>query len=217
MWQEFFVAVMMRLYMSEEEFKFILPELENDKYEVISRFLFGLCNDETLDGLLDHVEVKELNTELDRKNCRAMLKQFVLDKLKEDVRMDKTDFENYALEEGSYILPNFPDSEKECVDEDRNFDDGSYYNTNLSKLMWVHEMQDINFAMQAAACLKNSLCIATNIIIPSDIPCINYILRARRSALNLKIQPSGFIGKCSKYFYEELHKTLDQNPNIKVS
>ena len=189
MWQEFFVAVMMRLYMSEEEFKLILSKLENDKYEVISRFLFGLCNDKTLYRPLNHAKAKELNTKLDRRNCKDMLKQFVLDKLKEF----------------------------ESIGKDASFDDGSYYFSILPKLFWVHEMQDDHFAKQAAAFLKENFSIVNSNILPCDIPCINYILRARGSLLNLKVEPAGFIGKCSNYFYEELHKTLTQNPNIKVS
>ena len=60
MWQEFFVAIKLRLYSSKEEFQKIVPALESDKFEMVARFLFGLCNKQTLDELLDYVEDDEL-------------------------------------------------------------------------------------------------------------------------------------------------------------
>ena len=81
MWQEFFVAVKLRLYSSKEEFQTIVPQLESDKFDMVARFLFGLCNKQTLDELLDCVEDEELNTEADRDKCEETLKKFVIEKL----------------------------------------------------------------------------------------------------------------------------------------
>ena len=61
MWHEFFVAVKLQLYSNKEEFQKIVPQLESDKFEMVARFLFGLCNKQTLDKLLDCVEDEELN------------------------------------------------------------------------------------------------------------------------------------------------------------
>ena len=82
MWQEFFVAVKLRLYSNREEFQKIVPQLESDKFEMVARFLFGLCNRQTLDELLDYVEEEELNTEANRDECEEILKKFVIEKLK---------------------------------------------------------------------------------------------------------------------------------------
>ena len=81
MWQEFFVAVKLRLYSSKEEFQAIVPQLESDKFDMVARFLFGLCNKQTLDELLDCVEDAEVNTKADRDKCDETLKKFVIEKL----------------------------------------------------------------------------------------------------------------------------------------
>ena len=81
MWQEFFVAVKLRLYSNTEEFQKLVPELESDKFEMVSRFLFGLCNQQTLDELLDCVEDEELNADADRNECEEILMKFVIEKL----------------------------------------------------------------------------------------------------------------------------------------
>ena len=82
MWQEFFVAVKLRLYSNKEDFRENVRELESDKFEMVARFLFGLCNKQTLDELLDCVEDKELNTEAERDKCEEILKKLVIEKLK---------------------------------------------------------------------------------------------------------------------------------------
>ena len=81
MWQEFFMAVKLRLYSSKEEFQTIVSHLETDKFEMVARFLFGLCNKQMLDELLDCIEDEELNTEADRDECEEILKKLVIGKL----------------------------------------------------------------------------------------------------------------------------------------
>ena len=56
MWQEFFVAIKLRLYASKEEVQSILSQLGSDKFEVVTRFLFGLSNKLTMDELLGCVD-----------------------------------------------------------------------------------------------------------------------------------------------------------------
>ena len=84
MWQEFFVAVRLRLYSSAEELESVLDRLDSDKYEVVTRFLFGLCNKNTLRELLNcNIEINDLNSKSDRENCVKILKAFVIKKLEE--------------------------------------------------------------------------------------------------------------------------------------
>ena len=42
-WQEFFVAVMLRLYTNKQDFEKAVLKLDSDKYEVVARFLFGFA------------------------------------------------------------------------------------------------------------------------------------------------------------------------------
>ena len=76
------MAVKLQIYSNKEEFQKIVPELESDKFEMVARLLFGLCNKKTLDELLDCLEDEELNTEADRDDCEEILNNFVIEKLK---------------------------------------------------------------------------------------------------------------------------------------
>ena len=92
-WQEFFVAVELRLYTTIEEFQPFVSQLETDKYEVVTKFLFGLCNEAKLEDLLNLLEETEgLNSEEERKKCKEVLKSLAIEKLKK-LQDDHT--ENY--------------------------------------------------------------------------------------------------------------------------
>ena len=134
MWQEFFVAVKLRLYSNKEEFQKIVPQLESDKFEMVARFLFGLCNKQTLDELLDYVEDEELNTEADRDECEEILKKFVIEKLQRhrDAAIDS--------------------------------DEDPYYRSIVPVMGWLREMGNINFAKQAAGWLRDEIEVRDEIL-----------------------------------------------------
>ena len=78
MWQEFFVAVKLRLFTEKTEFKNFVTNLAKIRYTMVRKFLFGLCSERNLDNLLDFViDHTELNTENDRENYVIVLKKFV--------------------------------------------------------------------------------------------------------------------------------------------
>ena len=190
MWQEFFVAVKLRLYSSKEEFQKIVPKLESDKFEMVARFLFGLCNKQMLDELLDYVEDDELNTEADRDECEEMLRKFVIEKLQ---RHRDAAFKR-----------------SESLDQD------PYYRSIVPVMGWLYEMGNINFTKQAAGVLRDAIEINGEIL-PGDVVRVNHILRCRDTGLALKVKFPNFVGGCRNYFYKELHKTLDKNLCIQVS
>ena len=127
MWQEFFVAVKLRLYSNKEEFQKIVPHLASDKFEMVARFLFGLCNKLTLDELLDCVEDEELNTQADRDECEEMLKKLVIEKLQRH--------RDAAIEK-------FYDP---------------YYQSIVPVMGWLYEMNNNNFTKEAACWLRDEV------------------------------------------------------------
>ena len=187
MWHEFFVAVKLRLYSNKEEFQKIVPQLESDKFEMVARFLFGLCNKQTLDELLDCVEDRELNTEAERDECEEILKKFVMEK----------------LQRHRHAAINLSG-------------DDPYYQSIVPVMGWLHEMGNINFSKLAAGWLRDEIEINGEIL-PGDIPSVNHILRCRGNVLVLKVKNPKFVGGCSNYFCKELHETLGKNTNIQVS
>ena len=187
MWQEFFASIKLRLYASKEKVQAILPQLKSDKFEVVTRFLFGLCNKQTMDELLDCVDIKELNSRTDREECEVMLKEFAIER-----------------------LHSYRDAERDPDDDD------PYFGSILSILGWVREMDDIEFTKQAAACLRDEVEIYRVEILPSDVTNLNHVLRARCTELALSIYDPHFIESCSQYFYNELSTTMIEHPNIQV-
>ena len=190
MWQEFFVAVKLRLFSNIQEFKKHISELGSEKFEVVTRFLFGLCNKQTLDGFLDCIEIEELNTEADRKECESLLKEATIKMLQTYCKAEYVEEKEYA-----------------------------YFSSVLPILGWVREFGDKEFTKQASASLRNEITTFKTEILPSDIPNIHHILRARDTKLLLAVQaPTGtFIGDYSHYFLKELHTTLKENANIQVN
>ena len=186
MWQEFFVAVKLRLYFSKEEFRENVRNLESDKFEMVARFLFGLCNKGTLDELLNCVENKELNTEADRDECEEILKKFVTEKLQHH--------------------------RDAASDQDEEY---PYYQSIVPVMGWLYEMNNINFTKEAAGWMKDEIDVNCDIL-PGDIVSVNHVLRRRDTGLALKVNNPEFVGGCSNYFFKELDETLAKNPNIQV-
>ena len=190
MWQEFFVAVKLRLYSNKQEFQKIVPQLESDKFEMVARFLFGLCNQQTLDELLDCVEDEEVNTEADRDECEEILKKLVIEKLQRH-------------RDAAFKPSN-------AVGKD------PYYRSIVLVMGWLREMGNVNFTKQAAGWLRDEIEINGEIL-PGDIPNVNHILQCRDTGLALELVLPHFVGGCSNYFFKELHETLNKSPNIQVS
>ena len=197
MWQEFLVAVKLRQYtkrceltkkaMDNQE-ESLLSKLGSSNYEVVTRFLFGLCNKQTLGDLLDHIETEEGNTASDHKECEKILKDFAIEKL---------DLLRLAVKD-------------EVTKEE-------YFKSILPILSWVHEAGDLYFSKQAAGCLKDEFEINSKTpFLSSDVPTIINVLQARDTKLVLNLSPR-FTTDCSHYFFKELQTTLSQKPNIKVS
>ena len=190
MWQEFFVAVKLRLYSSKEEFLKIVPALESDKFEMVARFLFGLCNKQTLNELLDYVEDDELNTKADRDESEEILKKFVIEKLKRH--------------RDAAFKPSI------------SLDQDPYYRSIVPVMGWLYEMGNIDYTKKAAGWLRGDIEISREIL-PGDIVIVNHVLRRRDTGMALKVLHPNFVGGCSNYFFNKLDETLNKNLNIQVS
>ena len=178
MWQELFVAFKLILFTNEERLNTIIPDLNVVKYEMVLKFLFGLCNEDTQTELLGQVEAKDLNSSIDRIKCKELLKNLAIQKFR---KSDYHDFESMIQVFG-----------------------------------WIHEMRDEGFTVQAANCLVDVFYINDWQILPTDVPCLNYVLRNRRTPMTLKLKNPDFVGNSCEYFCKELSITLETNPNLKV-
>ena len=264
MWQEFLAAIKLRLFTKKEDFSKIahgktkstqnniLSKLSDKQYEMVTtKFLFGLCNPDTLNALLEKVEIEEgFNNEPSRISCKKMLQEFVITKLEicrdtdylEDIYTDDdvsdSDISDDSADDNGDSSSGEDrgstsggkrdgesDGDLDSIDirdddggdvSDEDDDTKSYFSSILPLLGWVHEMKDNNFNKRAAECLRDTICIDTEQILPSDIPVVNYIFRARAAKLTLKVYNLQFVGNCSGYFFKELHETLNLNLKIQV-
>ena len=101
-------------------------------------------------------------------------------------------------------------------DTGNDFDERSYFASVLPTLGWVHEMGDHDFARKAAKFLRKQF-IVEHQILPSDVPIIMHILRARHSNMILRVVYPRFLGNCFKNFFQQLSKLLKEKKNIQVS
>ena len=179
MWQELFVAFKLILFTNEEMLNTIIPDLNVVKYEMVLKFLFGLCNEDTQTELLGQVEAKGLNSSTDRIKCKELLENLAIQKLSE-----------------SY------------------YDD---FKSMIQVFSWVYEMRDEGFTVQAANCLDDVFFIDDYQILPTDVPCLNYVLRNRTTPMILRLVRPELVGNLFEYFCKELSITLETNLNLKVS
>ena len=177
MWQELFVAFKLILFTNEERLNTIIPDLNVVKYEMVLKFLFGLCNEDTQIELLGQVEAKDLNSSADRIKCKELLK-------------------NLAI---------------------RKFRKSGDFKSMIQVFSWIYEMRDEGFTVQAANCLNNVFYIKDWQILPTDVPCLNYVLRNRTTPMTLRLVNPKFVGNSCEYFCKELSITFETNPNLKVS
>ena len=121
MWQEFFVALKLWLYSTADEFKRVCLKLSSEKFEVVTRFLFGLCNVHVSDRLLRIIEVEGRNSPIDREECKEVLKKFAVDEFTRLATIDKQYFSSiFPILECIYELKDngFAKQVAACLKED---------------------------------------------------------------------------------------------------
>ena len=188
MWQEFLVAVHFRLYTKQLEPK-DTEKLSEEGYEMVSRFLFGLCNKQNLEMLLDCVEIKEgRNDATDRERFKQELQQLAVTKLRRPQDADDRSF-NSCLPTLKWV--------REMGD--------SRFTAEAIK--------------EAAAYLDDKITIGNGSppILPTDVLDIIKVLNACDAELGLYVDRPSFVGNSSELFYKKLLRTLSEKCNVHVS
>ena len=189
MWQEFLVAVHFRLYTKQLEPK-DTEKLSEKSYEMVSRFLFGLCNEQNLGMLLDCVEIeKGRNNATTRETFQQELQQLAMTKLRRRKDTDDGSFHSF--------LP--------MLKWVREMGDSLFITEAIKK---------------AAACLGDEITIGggrSPPVLPTDVLDIMKVLNARVAELALIVRHPSFVGNSSDLFFEKLPTTLSEKSNIHVS
>ena len=201
-WQEFGVALRLRLYTKKEGLKEILSELGSAKYEMVANFLFGLCNNRMLRKLLDYVAKDGLNSLAERAECEKMLKDFALEKIS-TYQPPKLSTKVYARDV-AWLRTNSGISMPAAQDHS----DISYM------LRWVYECNDNDFSNKVAESFGKFIRIKEQFR-PDDIVSFNHVLRARQSTITLTVSDPAF-RQNFPLFFKELATTLQLNRSIQV-
>ena len=187
MWQEFLVAVYFRLHTKQ-----LKPndtkKLSEKSYEMVSRFLFGLCNEQNLGMLLDCVEIEEgRNNATNRERFKQDLKQLAMAKLRR--RQHQRSLYSF--------LP--------TLKWIREMGDSRFTTEAIEKAAAC--LGDV-IAIGGHRSPP---------ILPTDVFDIIKVLNARVAELVLKVDNPSFVGNSSELFYEKLRTTLSEKCNIHVS
>ena len=138
MWQEFLAAVKLRLYTKKEDYENesspgnVLSKLNDKNFEAVTtKFLFGLCNKDTLAPLLQKVKMEKGRCKKkERLECAAKLKEFTIKKLKiyrdaeylsDTLYEDDNDDENDATDDSDY-----------SIDDDIGSSDSAEFSDNVA-------------------------------------------------------------------------------------
>ena len=187
MWQEFLVAVHFRLYTKQLEPN-DSEKLSKKSYEMVSRFLFGLCNEQTLGMLLDCVEIEEgRNYADDREKFKQELKQLAMTKLHGQHTQDQS-FHSF--------LPTL-----------------KWVREMGDPLFITEAIKETAACMGNEIELGGS----SHPILPTDVLDIIKVLNVRDAELALVVEYPSFVGNSCELFFEKLLKTFQKKCNIHVS
>ena len=167
MLHEFFVSVFFILFLENNEFREGIPDFKEPKFEMVVRFVFGLCNTVTQDYFEELIPSEELKLSY--------------------------------FEEKKEMLANFA---LEQIASPKVFTD------LLPVFSWIYELRDDELTEKAVSRLSNEIKI-NGAILPSDIPCLQYVLLRRRAPMDLSVKQPDFKGDCFEQFFIALCSILE--------
>ena len=157
MLQEYFTALRLRLYSSVEEVEAIVDDLVTDRYEMVTKFLFGLCNPITVEYLSELVPLEGV---LRNSNLKVVCIMKNIAKQSLDLTCNPID---------SFLTL------KSRHDRlGRTFD-------------WLHELQDDSFTSEAVDELRSVFRFFPNEFSFVELPAFIYALKARSMPLRLAL------------------------------
>ena len=196
--QEFFAVLKLILFTSSLNFQKLflgLPhskpiyDLRDNTWEVVAKFLFGLCNSNNLKIL------KEMFPSI-ATDCFGLFPSI-----------------GSSLKTKSKILRKFAIT---VFPKNRNSSQRGYFDSVLRICAWAYEMHDDEFAAEIASRLDSTLLVIGRFL-PNDVAPLHYILEHRKSSLHLDTTryDTLFIGDSLELFLQEI-KNKNVFPNISV-
>lgn len=180
-WQEFFAAVYLMLIAPLNEFCEALKLLFDDRWEVVAKFLYGLCS-----SSVQNLSIRALNIHLSVSDDRKLLqekKRWLLNAAAVYLQQQQQNFQEPQLKTNGNNAVELEKIQHVCS--------------------WVHEANDSDVTAAIVPLLPVCVMLSKTIL-PSDISNLFYVLRSTDKSWNLKVMNCKFAENAMKQFCTEV-------------
>jgi len=178
-WQEFFVAVYLMLVATREEFKKALEHLFDDRWEVVSRCLYGFCDFSVMKSL---------------KRATNICYEDSLRKEKRDLLMN---------EAGSYLKKLSYHEERRNNEHKTNEEHKVGFQKIRTVCSWIHEANETDINEKLVPLIPDHISLEHGTILPSDISNLSFVIESFSKSWKLEVDGFQFSGNAFERFCSE--------------
>jgi len=178
-WQEFFSAVYLMLVASGDEFKKSLRHLFDDRWEIVSRCLYGFCNSSVMKLLKGATNI----------NCEENLL-----KKKRDMLV------NEAI---IYFEQLFPYQDREIDERETNEERKVMFQEIQTVFSWIHEANETDINKKLVPLIPDHISFVDGTILPSDISNLFFVIESFSKSWKLEVTGFPFPGNAFESFCSE--------------
>ena len=178
-WQEFFVAVNLMMVASGDEFEKALKHLFDDRWEVVSRCLYGFCNSSVMKSLEGATNI----------SCEISLL-----KKKSDLLM----------KEAASYLEQLPPHQVRKSNEHETSDEHKVEFREIQIICnWIHEANETDINEKLVPLIPDHISIGRGTILPSDISNLFFVVESFSKSWKLEVDDCTFSGNTFERFCSE--------------
>jgi len=185
-WQEFFVAVYLMLVASRDEFEKALEHLFDDRWEVVSRCLYGFCNS----------SVMKSNERATNISCeKSLLKE------KSDLLI------NVAA---SYLKQLFPHQTSKNIEHETNDERKVEFQEIQTVCSWIHEANETDINEKLVPLIPDCISIGYETfplgmtsVLPSDVSNLFFVIESFSKFWKLEVDRCQFLRNTCERFCSE--------------
>ena len=178
-WQEFFVAVYLMLVATRDEFEKVLKHLFDDRWEIVSRCLYGFCNSSAIKLLKGATNI-----------C-----------YEESLRKEKSDL--LMSEAASYLEQLSPQQARETNERETNDQPKVEFQKIQTICSWIHEANETDISEKLVPLIPDHISFVDGTILPSDISNLFFVLESFSKSWKLEVNNCQFPGSEFKRFCSE--------------
>jgi len=178
-WQEFFVAIYLMLVATRDEFEKVLKHLFDDRWEIVSRCLYGFCNSSAIKLLKGATNI-----------C-----------YEESLRKEKSDL--LMSEAASYLEQLSPQQARETNERETNDQPKVEFQKIQTICSWIHEANETDISEKLVPLIPDHISFVDGTILPSDISNLFFVLESFSKSWKLEVNNCQFPGSEFKRFCSE--------------